>query len=120
VQAKMAKALKSRASKQRYISSTQPPLVGFESPFSKNLNSGNRWVILANKIPWDTLVNVYRKQMSNHQTGADGINPRVAIGALVIKHMCDLSDRETVQQIQENMYMQYPQLARVCNPVSPR
>jgi hypothetical protein len=31
----------------------------------------------------------------------------VVIGSLIIKHMCDLSDRETVQQIQENMYMQY-------------
>ena len=41
------------------------------------------------------------------RTGADGINPRVVIGSLIIKHMCDLSDRETVQQIQENMYMQY-------------
>jgi len=39
--------------------------------------------------------------------GADGINPRVAIGALVIKHMCNLADRETIQQIQENLYMQY-------------
>ena len=39
--------------------------------------------------------------------GADGINPRVAIGSIIIKHMCNLSDRETVQQIQENIYMQY-------------
>jgi len=45
--------------------------------------------------------------MNNSKTGADGINPRVVIGSLIIKHMCDLSDRETVQQIQENMYMQY-------------
>ena len=45
--------------------------------------------------------------MGNHQTGADGINPRVVIGSLIIKHMCDLSDSETVLQIQENMYMQY-------------
>lgn len=103
----MAKALKTRASKQRYISSNQPTLVGFESPFSKNLNAGNRWVVLSHKIPWDTLVNVYQKQMNNSQTGADGINPRVVIGSLIIKHLCDLSDRETVQQIQENMYMQY-------------
>ena len=103
----MAKALKNRASKQRYISTSQPALVGFESPFSKHLNPDNRWVSLANKIPWDTLVNVYRNQMGNHQTGADGINPRVVIGSLIIKHMCDLSDSETVLQIQENMYMQY-------------
>ena len=63
--------------------------------------------MLSHKIPWDTLVNVYQKQLNNSETGADGINPRVVIGFLIIKHMCDLSDRETVQQIQENMYMQY-------------
>ena len=79
----------------------------FDTPFAKQLNSTNRWVVLANKIPWDELVSVYSQQMGNRKTGADGINPRVAIGSLIIKHMCDLSDRETVQQIQENMYMQH-------------
>ena len=103
----MAKALKNRASKQGYVSPAQQILPGFESPFSRHLNPLNRWVLLAEKIPWDELVNVYSKQLRNSQTGADGINPRVAIGALIIKHMCDLSDRETIQQIQENMYMQY-------------
>ena len=103
----MAKALKTRASKQPYVSPNQATLVGFESPFSKHLNSSNRWVVLAHKIPWDSLVKVYQKQLRNSETGADGINPRVAIGSLIIKHMCDLSDREMVQQIQENMYMQY-------------
>lgn len=103
----MAKALKNRASKQSYISPSQLILSGFETPFSNNLNSGNRWIVLAHKIPWDTLVSVYQQQMHNTQTGADGINPRVAIGAMIIKHTCALSDRETVMQIQENMYMQY-------------
>jgi len=31
----------------------------------------------------------------------------VAIGAMIIKHLNDFSDRETVLQIQENVYMQY-------------
>lgn len=103
----MAKALKNRASKQGYVSPGQGVFPGFESPFSRHLNPSNRWVVLSGKIPWDELVNVYNKQMRNSQTGADGINPRVVLGAVIIKHMCDLSDRETVQQIQENMYMQY-------------
>jgi len=107
VQAKMAKALKNRASKQAYISPRQMSIVGFDSPFSKSLSPTNRWVTLAQKIPWDTLVGIYQMQMHNGSFGADGINPRVAIGAIIIKHMCDLSDRETIQQIQENMYMQY-------------
>ena len=106
-QRKMAKALKNRASKQSYVSDRQMTIAGFETPFSKNLRADNRWVELAHKIPWDTLVGVYIVNMRNESTGADGINPRVAIGAMIIKHMCDLSDRETVQQIQENMYMQY-------------
>ncbi|MFI4963370.1 MAG: IS5 family transposase [Legionellales bacterium] len=103
----MAKALKNRASKQAYISPRQMSIVGFDSPFSKNLNATNRWVTLAQKIPWDTLAKIYQMQMHNGSFGADGINPRVAIGAIIIKHLCDLSDRETIQQIQENMYMQY-------------
>lgn len=103
----MPKASKTRASKQAYVSTSQPLLDGFVTPFSKHLNAGNRWVVMAQKIPWDELVKVYRKQMGNEKTGAGGINPRVVLGALIIKHICNLSDRETVAQIQENMYMQY-------------
>jgi len=103
----MAKAPKNRASKQSYVSTNQLSLTGFETPFSRSLRKDNRWVILAHKIPWDSLAGVYQRQMGNDRTGADGINPRVALGALIIKHICDLSDRETIQQIQENMYMQY-------------
>jgi transposase, IS5 family len=103
----MAKAHKNRASKQPYLSQAQLTLGGFETPFSKSLNPYNRWFILAHKIPWDLLVSTYQKQMGNTMTGADGINPRVAIGAMIIKHMCNISDRETILQIQENVYMQY-------------
>ncbi|HEY6505657.1 MAG TPA: IS5 family transposase [Chitinophagaceae bacterium] len=103
----MAKAQKSRASKIPYVSPNQMELVGFESPFTKHLDSGNRWVKLAKQIPWDKIANIYQRQLNNSITGAGGINPRVAIGAIFIKHMCDLSDREAVQQIQENVYMQY-------------
>jgi hypothetical protein len=29
------------------------------------------------------------------------------IGSLIIKHLCHLDDREVVEQISENIYMQY-------------
>ena len=103
----MAKALKYRASKSAYVSPSQLILDGFESPFSQSLNPNNRWVKLAAKIPWDILVDTYLYQLNNSETGADAINPRVAIGAMILKHMCNTSDRETVLQIQENVYMQY-------------
>ena len=103
----MAKAQKNRASKHGYISPDQMTIVGFESPFSQLLNPHNRWVILAQKIPWDLLVSTYQTRLNNNQTGADWINPTMAIGAIILKHICNTSDRETVLQIQENMYMQY-------------
>jgi hypothetical protein len=107
MQGKMPKALKNRASKQVYISTSQPLLDGFVTPFSKHLNACNRWVVLAHKMPWDELVSVYNRQLDNSKTGASSVNPRVVLGALIIKHICSLSDRETIDQIQENMYMQY-------------
>jgi hypothetical protein len=103
----MAKAQKNRASKNPYVSPNQLNLVGFESPFSQSLDPNNRWVVLAGKIPWDLLVSTYQQQLNNGRMGADGINPRVAIGAMILKHLCNTSDRETVLQIQENIYMQY-------------
>src|SRR6476659_3750080 len=103
----MVKASNIRASKQDYTSPQQLILTGFESPFANQLLSTNRWVRLANRIPWDALVSTYNRQLGNKFTGAGSINPRVAIGALIIKHLCDISDRETILQIQENMYMQY-------------
>jgi hypothetical protein len=103
----MPKAKKNRASKNVYLSTNQLFLEGFETPFEQKLNPQNRWVILSKKIPWDSLVSVYNKQMHNSELGADGINARVVIGSVMIKHICNFSDQETVMQIQENMYMQY-------------
>jgi hypothetical protein len=103
----MARALKKHVSKQEYTSQKQLEIPGFETPFVQHLDPTNRWVILARSIPWDSLVSVYQNQMDNSDTGASGLNPRVALGAVIIKHMCDYSDRETILQIQENIYMQY-------------
>ena len=47
------------------------------------------------------------KQVGLSTTGRPPISARVVIGSLIIKHMCNLDDRETVAQITENMYMQY-------------
>ena len=103
----MARASKIRASKLPYQSVNQLTLAGFESPFTENLRADNRWVVLSKKIPWDRVVGVYEKQMRNGTYGASHVNARVVLGALIIKHMCSLSDEETILQIQENLYMQY-------------
>ncbi|MDR2533540.1 MAG: transposase [Tannerellaceae bacterium] len=35
------------------------------------------------------------------------MNPRIVLWAPIIKYLCNLDDRETVDQISENVYMQY-------------
>ena len=103
----MQKGTKRRASSPVFVSPSQLVLRGFETPFWQKLNSSNRWVVLAGKIPWDEICNIYSKQSGVSHTGRPPISPRIVIGSLIIKHMCNLDDRETVAQIAENMYMQY-------------
>jgi hypothetical protein len=81
-------------------------LEGFQTPFSQHLNKVNRWVKLANSMPWDKLANIYYKKM-NSDFGAPSLSARMVIGAVIIKHMLNIDDREVVVQIQENMYLQY-------------
>lgn len=107
MQGKMQKGSKKRAPPATFVSPGQLVLAGFETPFSQKLNPSNRWVVLADKIPWDEVCNIYTRQVGVSRTGRPPISPRIVIGSLIIKHMCNLDDRETVAQIAENMYMQY-------------
>lgn len=103
----MKKASKRRASSSPYVSQSQLIIEGFETPFHQNLDAENRWVKLASRIPWDDLTSLYLKNYSPKATGRPPLNPRIVIGALIIKHLCNLDDRETISQITENIYMQY-------------
>jgi len=103
----MKKALKKRAPTPKYVSPTQLLLDGFETPFDQTLNPENRWVVLAHLIPWDEICNLYLKHVGISSTGRPALSPRVVIGSLIIKHMCNLDDREAVDQMSENIYMQY-------------
>jgi len=103
----MKETLKKRASTPQYVSPNQLVLAGFETPFEKELNPKNRWVVLARLIPWDDVCSIYQKHVGVSNTGRPPLNPRIVIGSLIIKHLCNLDDRETVDQITENIYMQY-------------
>lgn len=103
----MSRTRKKHALRVEYVSEKQLTLAGFETPFVKNLDANNRWVVLARRIPWDELAGIYLKRFKIKPTGRPPLNPRLVIGAIIIKHMCNMDDRETVAQISENMYMQY-------------
>jgi transposase, IS5 family len=98
---------KKRAPAPKYVSPKQLVIEGFESPFEKKLNPENRWVVLSKLLPWDDLCEIYWQEVPEKSTGRPALNPRIIIGSLIIKHLCDLDDRETVCQITENVYMQY-------------
>lgn len=103
----MKKAQKKRAPTPKYVSPTQLVLACFKTPFDLELNPSNRWVVLAHLIPWDEICNLYLKHVGISSTGRPALSPRVVLGSLIIKHMCNLDDREAVDQMSENIYMQY-------------
>lgn len=89
----------------QYTPSNQLSFNQFETPFDVALDENNRWVKFSQCIPWDALANIYSNGFSH--TGRPGKDPRLVIGAMIIKHKLCLSDEETIKQIQENPYLQY-------------
>lgn len=90
----------------RYTSQNQMSIEKFKAPFEIRLDKDNRWVKLGESIPWDALARIYYRSMSSDM-GAPAIDARIVIGAMIIKHKLKLDDRETMETIRENMYMQY-------------
>jgi hypothetical protein len=78
----------------------------FELPVLSELSSENRWVIMAELIPWSEFESEYAENFSENM-GAIAKPFRMALGALIIKEKLGTSDRETVEQIRENPYLQY-------------
>ena len=71
------------------------------------LSKSNRWVKLADNLPWDKIEKEYNKHLRNSHNGAGNKPARMVVGALIVKHVEGLSDEKTIQAIQENPYMQY-------------
>jgi len=84
----------------------QTPAENFELPFDGKLSEDNRWVIMASLIPWLEFEEEYASIFSEGM-GAPAKSFRMALGALIIKEKLGISDRETIEQIKENPYLQY-------------
>ena len=61
---------------------------------------------LAAMIPWEAFESNYAAQFSEER-GAPAKSFRMALGALIIKERLGVSDGETVEQVRENLYLQY-------------
>jgi len=79
----------------------------FFLPFGGKLAEDNRWVLLAQMIPWWKLEEKYAKNFKKSLKGQKAVSIRVALGALIIQERLGTDDRETLRQILENPYLQY-------------
>jgi len=89
-----------------YSSQYQLKFDEFSSFYHLKLDPDNRWIQLASILPWDKMVSQWSKHYSTSM-GAVGVNPRVLIGSMIIKHKMNLTDEDTLLIIRENPYMQF-------------
>lgn len=78
----------------------------FNQPMGLHMNSDNRWIKLADRIPWDEFEVKYARLFPS-DTDNVAKPLRMALGALIIQTKFQFSDRELVEQSTENPYLQY-------------
>ena len=74
----------------RKLQNTLGPEEAFELPFEGKLCEENRWVLLANLIPWSEFEEEYAQNFSE-EMGAPAKPFRRALGALIIKEKLGIS-----------------------------
>ena len=79
----------------------------FFLPFGGKLDEENRWVQLAQLVPWVAAEQKYGRFFKDTFRGQQTISLRMGLGALIIQERMQLTDRETLASISENPYMQY-------------
>jgi hypothetical protein len=91
-----------------YKASEQQIILPFEFylPFGGKLNPENKWCKLAAIIPWHEIEKKYAKSFPVRR-GQQAYPARTALGALIIQNIKTLSDRDTLEEISENPYLQY-------------
>lgn len=90
----------------RYTPQNQLDIFNFKTEFESKLDPNNRWVKMAKLLDWDKFSKIYGQNFSSTM-GAKGVDARVVIGALIIKHIEAKDDRGTIEAIKENPYMQF-------------
>lgn len=85
---------------------SQSSFLDFNQPMGLHMNPDNRWIKMADSIPWDVFEKKY-KRLFKVKTGNVAKPLRTALGALIIQTKFQYSDRELVEQITENPYLQY-------------
>ena len=85
---------------------SQHTFLDFNQPLGLHMDPANRWVRMADRIPWDEFERRYAGLFESG-TGNPTKPLRLALGCLIIQARYQYPDRELVEQLKENPYYQY-------------
>ena len=85
---------------------SQHSFLDFSQPIGFHMNPDNRWTKMADSIPWDESEIKYTGLFPS-ETGNMAKPLRMTLGTLIIQTKFQYSDRELVEQIAKNPYLQY-------------
>ena len=85
---------------------SQHSFLDFNQPLGLHMDPENRWVKMADRIPWDEFERRYAALFES-DTGKPAKPLRLALGCLIIQARYQYPDRELVEQLKENPYYQY-------------
>ena len=87
---------------------TQSSFLDFNQPLGLRMNPDNRWIQMADRIPWDVFEKKYAHAFKNERRDGNISKPlRMALGAMIIQARYGFSDRELVEMLTESPYFQY-------------
>ena len=85
---------------------SQSDFFRFNQPLGLHMNPNNRWIEMADSIPWELFEHRYAKLFKSKR-GNVAKPLRLALGSLIIQTKYQYSDCELVEQLTENPYYQY-------------
>lgn len=88
------------------IDKLQHTFLDFNQPIGLQMNPNNRWIKMADNIPWDVFEGEYAALFPS-ATGNVAKPLRLALGSLIIQTKYQFADRELVEMLTENPYFQY-------------
>ncbi len=88
------------------VDKSQGTFFDFNQSMGLHMNPNNRWIKMAELIPWDEFETKYAELFPS-SVGNVAKPVQMALGALIIQTKFQFSDRELVDQITENPYLQF-------------
>ena len=85
---------------------TQLPIFKELNPYSGQIDQNNRWIKLAELVPWDEMDVLYRRYFDNGKQSVIKTS-RLILGLMLGQMLLELGDRPILEYFHENPYFQY-------------